>query len=297
MPWWLLPYLVFLLPFGAVIAAVYLWVLIQRNGKRRSPLTRDMLRAPGQSLDAKLREMEGDMLLYALAAPLVPLLTYDIYLSGLIFGHQQNNLFSDLVYFFGGLIVTTFCIYKVIRYAKDARNYRLGLDAERAVGQELSDLLRLGYWVFHDVPADRFNIDHVVVGQNGVFAIETKGRAKPGKDVKESWRVQYDGERLQFPGWVETEPMKQAIRQAKWLQTWLSSAVGEPIVVRPVLALPGWFIERTNPKGIAVINGRNAGNILKNLSKETIPDKLIQQIVHQLDQRCRDVSAKAYAPA
>ncbi len=27
--------------------------------------------------------------------------------------------------------------------------------------------------------ADNFNIDHLVVGANGVFAIETKGRRKP----------------------------------------------------------------------------------------------------------------------
>jgi len=31
-----------------------------------------------------------------------------------------------------------------------------------------------GYHVYHDFPAERFNIDHVVVGPAGAFAIETK---------------------------------------------------------------------------------------------------------------------------
>ena len=28
--------------------------------------------------------------------------------------------------------------------------------------------------VYHDIQADQFNIDHVVVGPSGVFAVETK---------------------------------------------------------------------------------------------------------------------------
>ena len=32
----------------------------------------------------------------------------------------------------------------------------------------------MGCQVLHDVPADSFNIDHVVVGLTGLFAVETK---------------------------------------------------------------------------------------------------------------------------
>jgi hypothetical protein len=41
-------------------------------------------------------------------------------------------------------------------------NLRAGYDAELAVGQELDKLMREGAWVFHDVPGENFNIDHVV---------------------------------------------------------------------------------------------------------------------------------------
>lgn len=149
--------------------------------------------------------------------------------------------------------------------------------------------------MFHDLPADKFNIDHVVVGRNGVFVVETKGRAKPGQDVNNSWKVRYDGARLEFPGLTETKPLEQADRQAKWLQQWLSSAVGEPVGVRPVLVLPGWFIERTSRNGMPVINGKNPENVFGKIGQTPLTDKLVQQIVHQLDQRCRNVVAKAYA--
>ena len=39
--------------------------------------------------------------------------------------------------------------------------------------------MRRGAYVFHDVPADNFNIDHVVVSGQGIFAVETKGFTKP----------------------------------------------------------------------------------------------------------------------
>lgn len=297
MPWWLMPYLVLFLPFGAVFATVYLLVWAQRRGNRRTPLTRNMLRAPGQSLGMKLRELEWDLPLYMMMPALLPLLLYCVYLSNLLYGPRKVDLFLTIFYLLTGITTVLFLIIKLIRVIKTLRKYRLGLDAERAVGQELDQLLRQGYWVFHDVPGEKFNIDHVVVGPSGVFAVETKGRTKPGRDVKEGWRVKYDGERLQFPGWVETEPLQQAQRQAKWLQSWLSSAVGESVAVQPVLALPGWFIERTSAKGIPVINGRNAEGIFKGLSRASLSEKLVQQIVHQLDQRCRDVSASAYTQA
>ena len=39
------------------------------------------------------------------------------------------------------------------------------VDAEVAIGQELDQLMRDGAAVFHDMPAERFNIDHVVIAR------------------------------------------------------------------------------------------------------------------------------------
>ncbi|TVS21190.1 MAG: NERD domain-containing protein, partial [Planctomycetaceae bacterium] len=100
---------------------------------------------------------------------------------------------------------------------KRRRNMQLGYDCELAVAQELNALARKGYYVFHDVPADGFNIDHVTVGPTGVVAIETKGRPKPlGKDGRANAKMRFEQGRLQFPGWSERKPLDQATRQAKW---------------------------------------------------------------------------------
>jgi hypothetical protein len=293
--WWLVPFLIVSIPYGVVIGALFLWLKRDKAGKRRSPLTRDLLRAPGQSLDAKLQSEELDPAPYAFLVAVLPLLLYTFYLSSLVYSHKSISSITAVIYAVAGVGVVVYCVFKLIQIAKTRLKYRLGLEAEMAAGQELNQLLRSGYWVFHDLPAENFNIDHVVVGSNGVFALETKGRAKPGKDVKDAWKVKYDGERLLFPGWTEIKPLAQAERQAKWLRQWLSSAVGENVDVRPILVLPGWFIERTSPKGMPVINAKNPEKLFRSLGKTPLSDKLVQQVVHQLDQRCRDVSARAYA--
>jgi hypothetical protein len=179
---------------------------------------------------------------------------------------------------------------------KRRRNFYLGLDAELAVGQELNHLMLLGCRVFHDFPAENFNIDHVIVGPGGVFAVETKGRAKPDKGRGSvDATVIYDGQILRFPYWHEKAPLEQAKRQAEWLQKWLSSAIGEAVSVRPALALPGWFIERTKPGNVLIFNGKSPNFLAKPQSPTGMPTPdMMQRIAHQLEQRCRDVEPVAY---
>ena len=179
---------------------------------------------------------------------------------------------------------------KFTSLVKKFSSLRLGLDCERAVGQELNQLMLDGYRVYHDFPADNFNIDHIVIGPNGVFAVETKGRAKPGKgEVK----IVFDGNGLQFPTHYEQEPFDQAKRQADWLTKWLTSAVGAQVEVKPVLVFPGWYIERKKP-GMLIYNGKNPQALYKNVGNSKLSAEMIQRISHQVDQRCRDVEGQAY---
>jgi hypothetical protein len=184
---------------------------------------------------------------------------------------------------------------KIVSLLKKRHNLCLGLDCERAVGQELNQLMLDGYRVFHDFPTEDFNIDHIVVGPSGVFAVETKGRAKPmGKGDKKNWSVIFDGQTLQFPNWTEREFLPQARRQAEWLAKWLSSAVGEQVQVRPVLALPGWYIERQKPTDVYLFNGKNPLAWAGRNTETSLSDSLIQRIVHQVEQKCRDIEPSAY---
>jgi hypothetical protein len=264
---------------------------------RRNPLTRGLLRGPAHTLRAQLEELRLDVAAYLAVFSGIPLLAIALYFANRELGDQAANP-QWWFYALFGLGAVCFGAYKLVRLVERARNYSLGLEAETAVGQELNQLMRDGFFVYHDIPGDKaFNIDHVVVGPQGVFAVETKGRSKPVKpDSGEGHRVTYSDGLLRFPGWTEKAPLEQAKRNADWLKKWLSSAVGVPVNVNPVLMLPGWYIETKSRPTVAVMKGINCrGYFVKNC-EEPLSDKLVCQIVHQLDRLCRDVEPRSYRP-
>lgn len=285
----LVPVFIMLAPFLLLGLTLIAWKQRSRHFKGRSPITRDLLRSPGESLRDQIEDLNFDITIYLAFTPMLPLLFYSIYLTA---AKSQPNLsvIVLILYCFTAVLGLIYFLTKLMTLIKRRHKLYIGLDAELAVAQELNELMLNGHRVFHDFPADKFNIDHIVVGESGVYAVETKGRTKPIKnDGKASWEVNYDGSTLEFPGWRETKPLEQAKAQASWLQEWLSSAVGERIAVKPVLVLPGWYVKRTSQGGIWVSNGKNIQTLLNHSDGNPLSPKVVQQITHQLDQRCRNV--------
>lgn len=279
-----------LIPIGITV-----FFFNKRKKNRRSPLTTNLLRGPGETVRMELEAVAEKLdnffwILFAIAI-LSPLVLLMAAIAG-------GGRLEDWQFW---LIVVCYCLviiwlsHRLYRILRRRQDLYLGLDAELAVGQELNALMFEGFRVFHDFPAENFNIDHIAVGPAGVFAVETKGRSKPIKgrgnvDAK----VLSDGEVLRFPDWTETEPLEQARRQANWLSKWMSSAVGQPVTVKPVLALPGWFVEMTKRGDVVVYSGKSPQFFSKLKSGEGLPESLVLRIAHQLEQRCRDVAPAAY---
>jgi Nuclease-related domain len=116
----------------------------------------------------------------------------------------------------------------------------LGLQGERIVAEILDSLREKGAAVFHDIPSDGFNIDHVVISDRGVYAIETKTLSKrPRATVSfdDDGRIIVDGRRL------DRDPLVQSQIAANWLVSMLKSSTGKSFSVRPVVLFPGWWVE------------------------------------------------------
>jgi hypothetical protein len=231
---------------GTVMVGPFLagWFLAirkkRRRDQRRSPISIDLLRSPGHTVREELEEVthaaNGDLLVLCT----VPLFMLAFFLAqSLYVGLPETRRF---VWFYVVLVLglVVFTIRKLLKLGEKIDRLRAGFDAELAVGQELDKLMRQGAIVFHDFPGENFNIDHIVIAPQGVFAVETKGYTKP-TDLKgrEGSTVTFDGSSLKFPMWTITEPLEQAERQAEWLAKWLASAVGAKTSVIPVVALPG----------------------------------------------------------
>jgi hypothetical protein len=280
----------FFLPIGVIL----LWRKWQTS-KRRSPLSHMLLRGPGESLRNELDDTFGEVLMFLILFPSMPLIFYALHVSQSYFGGVKESDFRITLDVLVSVGVSCILLFKIITLLKRTHKLRLGYDGEVAIAQELNQLMREGAYVFHDVPADGFNIDHVVVWPKGVFAVETKARMKPRRNRgSEDAKVFFDGQRLQFPGWAESAPLEQTLRQAKWLAQWLSSAVGDTVLVKPVLALPGWYVERKAKSDVMIINGGNASGTFGKLPQTELSEEMIKRIVHQLEQRCRDVAPRHF---
>src|ERR1051326_331627 len=85
-----------------------------------------------------------------------------------------------------------------------ARRFNRGERGERHVADVLEELRSNGYRPIHDIVGDGFNVDHVLVGPRGVFAIETKYRSGNGEITVRNEGV-FVGDRLE-----EKDSLKQA---------------------------------------------------------------------------------------
>ena len=203
----------------------------------RSPLKDKPLRLPGQSLEEERLSLWDDKI----EMPLLMALFY-VLLAGLEWWRYFSDMKPHPIIFSlmaaGG---AAFAAWRFFRFRPRMRSLRLGIDGEKAVGQFLERLRDRGYHVFHDVVAPGFNVDHVLVGSAGVFAVETKTWSKP---LYTDARIKVEGDRLLVAGQEpDRNPIVQARAQAAWLKTLLAESTGRAHDVFPVVLFPGWFVE------------------------------------------------------
>jgi len=167
--------------------------------------------------------------------------------------------------------------------------YQLGFRGERYVAEELNELIADGFRVFHDVPFEKYNMDHVIVGPTGVFVVETKTKRKPVLGGEKQYRVVFDGERLQFPNGSDVDALEQVRRNRKTLSHWLSSSTADHITVEGILTIPGWWVERSvrSKIDIHIVNPKEIRSLVTASTAHRLSDAEIQRASHQLQQKCK----------
>jgi hypothetical protein len=304
--------------FGALFAGIGLLAMLdwqkRRRAKRgiRPPIETNLLRPAGYSLQSRVQELDeklnNSMILILLMGGALALLASLV--GGVVFSpkmaewlHQNGG---PSAYFRRPMLPTTLgailfltgntfgLIYEWCRFNRlvaEMRNHRLGLRGEQAVAEALQEVAHLGYRAFHDIPAGKsWNIDHVVVGPGGVFTLETKTRSKcaTATGQKEA-TVKYDGRVLQFPWGPNTAAVTQAAGAAKWLTEFIHRSTGRKVNVQPLLIIPGWYVDRTDPTdSVPAMNTIYLGKYLTGLPT-SLSREDICVISHPIAEKCRDV--------
>ena len=273
-----------------LICLVSLKIIHRQRQRYRTPFTQKLERTPGGSLLRQIDDLSEEIIIQTVSLIVLPVFLYASYITHLYATGNKADPLSIIFLTIVGLAACVYFISAIRRMIKQRRSLRLGYIGELTVGQGLNRMMLEGWWVCHDFPAEGFNIDHILVSAKGVFAIETKTHPKPvTANRREDATVTYDGRALHFPTGSNHEMIDQAIRQSKWLAGWLSQAVGEPLTVRPVIALPGWFVKRVSPKGPPVVNPKQFASLFEHVPPRPLDPEMMKRIIHQLDQHCRDL--------
>ena len=270
-----------LLPIGILV----LWVWWRRRtDRRRSPLTTELHNLPGEQARLKsesLMESANDRLMIAM-------LTGPIVLAGWALQRIDKRLLrfgpAEIVLLLIVVAVGCWAAWSAGTKLRARRNYLDGIAAERATAQALTPLISKGCAIYHDIPAGNFNLDHVVVGPDAVFMVETKSRRKPAARNVANAKATFDGKMIAFPGWRETEMLDQARAQTRWLGDYLYRKTGERVSVKPVLALPGWFVTCSVPSpDMHVINPRMC-NFMADSKGKPLPESRRRRIMTAIEE-------------
>lgn len=279
-------------PFVALCLAMWLHER-HREVSKSSPQQEKLLRPPGYSSAAKL-----DAILDQIVTRIILALG-----AGAMAGLSVQGL-ADVLSQFGPcwlllipgavfVLLAGACAWltaDLLRRLRDAENWRLGLRGEQAVAEKLAEVAECGYRAYHDIQGDgNWNIDHVVVGVQGVFAIETKTRRKPRgqRSGQARYRTTLDGQIVRFPNGSDKKAVPQVLANARWLADYLRKKTGEPVFVEPLIAIPGWWVDGSGQE--SPVKAMNATYLMGYLRGRpaTLDRAQVTRIKTALEEKCR----------
>ena len=194
-------------------------------------------------------------------------------------------------------------IWKTIKVLSRIKAMKQGRDGEKFIGQYLDNEFRDELTgnpirVFHDIPGDNFNLDHVIICEKGIYILETKTLSVPIKGSEELlYRggndLYYKSNENKVPG----NPIGQIMGNVKWFKNLLNEQYdqrGIPcpyLPIKGVLILPNRFIFNENihlhdiwvlnHKALAKFVGKE-NNQLKSEIIKSSGDIIDNYIVHKL---------------
>jgi len=127
-------------------------------------------------------------------------------------------LFNPLLLFYPFYISILIGILMFLEGFNLYKRWSKGSKGEKLVAHELNELPE-DYYVFNDlmIPTLRGNIDHVVIGPTGIYALETKNYSTNYTINGDDWTQYRRPDKI-----IRKDPGKQAIRSAKGLKKYLA---------------------------------------------------------------------------
>jgi len=156
-------------------------------------------------------------------------------------------------------------------------------DANIAIGHQLQQISSGMTQVFHDVDTSAGIVDHVVIAQTGLYAINVVARRAP-----RNASVRLHGNSLQFSNANTDDSIVDIGARARRLEKEFSDLLGHKVRVRSVIAAPGWDIAEQSNEDHLLVNERNIA-MLRGWKDNTdhLMNEDVDALKKEMTARCR----------
>lgn len=170
-------------------------------------------------------------------------------------GYPSWQLYLQLGFL---LLVCSYAAFCLIKTAFARHQMKFLRDANVAIGHQLQKMSAQGTRVFHDVGATAGIIDHVVIGQQGIYAINVIAERS-----RKRAHVRLRNNTIEFSNGKNAQSIVDMAAKVTRLQKEFSKLLGHQIRIRSVIAVPGWDIGEqlsddhllVNERTIAMLSG------------------------------------------
>lgn len=201
-------------------------------------------------------------------------------------GYPDWQLYMQLAFLFFAVALAIFQLGKTIIAARQVKILR---DANIAVGHQLRQISNGITQVFHDAETTAGVVDHVLIGQAGLYAINVIARRAPNDG-----NVRLIGNALQFSNTDNDVSIVDIAAKSRRLEKEFTELLGHKVRVRSVIAAPGWeIVEQTNDDHL-LVNERNIG-MLRGWKDNTdhMMNEDVDILKKEMTARCRRSAAVA----
>ena len=180
-----------------------------------------------------------------------------VFIFGVSYVLQAQQLFAGFpewqIYFVIGTLAVA-ALFVLIRLGHTIfmwQKVKFLHDANVAVGHQLQRMVS-GYGrVFHDIPTAAGVVDHVIVSQSGIYAVNVVARRGP-----RSGKVRLRDNHLLFIPSGAKLPIVDIKAKTMTLERDFSRLLRHAVRVRSVIAVPGWQVTGQS-EGHLVVNEKN----------------------------------------
>jgi len=149
-------------------------------------------------------------------------------------------------------LALVFAAYQMGSTIIASQQIRFQRDANIAIGHQLNQISSGVTRVFHDVETAAGVLDHVVVGQNGIYAVNVVAKRGGKGNV-----VRLSDNALQFPNAKLQYSIVDMAARTRRLEKDFGKLLGHKVRVRSVIAVPGWDIGEQSSEQHLLVNERN----------------------------------------